>query len=75
MPDSIVGVNFDYTYNGVLSTDVLFKPTVNTPAISDLMTIRQFARYKEQIPLLNSSTPSRSISSERIFPAMVWLVM
>lgn len=54
MPNSAVGVEFDYTYNGVLSTDVLFKPTVNTPAISDLMTIRQFARYKEQIPLLNS---------------------
>lgn len=52
MPDSIVGVEFDYTYNGILSKDVLFKPTVSTPAIGDLMTIRQFARYKEQLPLL-----------------------
>lgn len=52
MPDSIVGVNFDYTYNGVLSSDVLFKPSVGVPAISDLMTIRQFAKYKERIPLL-----------------------
>lgn len=53
MAESIVGVNFDYTYNGVLGTEVLFKPTVATPAISDFMTIRQFAKYKEQIPLLN----------------------
>jgi len=52
MPDSIVGVDFDYTYNGILSKDVLFKPTVSTPAIGDLMTIRQFARCKEQLPLL-----------------------
>ncbi|NRA91229.1 MAG: hypothetical protein HRU26_00850 [Psychroserpens sp.] len=52
MPDSIVGVEFDYTYNGVLSQDVLFKPSVATPAIGDLMTIRQFARYQERIPLV-----------------------
>lgn len=56
MPDSIVGVNFDYTYNGILSRDVMFKPTVNTPAIGDLMTIRQFARYQERIPLVASLT-------------------
>ena len=54
MPDSIVGVNFDYTYNGVLSRDVLFKPSVGTPAIGDLMTVRQFARYKERIPLVGN---------------------
>lgn len=53
MADSIVSVNFDYTYNGVLSKDVLFKPTIGTPAISNFMTIRQLAKYKEQIPLLN----------------------
>lgn len=50
--DSIVAVDFDYTYNGKLSTDVLFKPTVDTPPISDFMTIRQGFKYKEQIPLL-----------------------
>lgn len=53
MPESIVGVEFDYTYNGQLSTDVLFKPTVNTPAISDLMRITQGFKYKQQIPLVN----------------------
>ena len=53
MAESIVGVDFDYEYQGVLGTEVLFKPTVATPAISDLMTIRQFAKYRERIPLLN----------------------
>jgi hypothetical protein len=54
MPDSIVGVEFDYTYNGVLSQEVMFKPSVGTPAIADFMTIRQFARFKEQIPLVGN---------------------
>ena len=52
MADSEVGVNFDYTYNGKLSTEVLFKPTVGTPAISDFFTIFPQLKYKQQIPLL-----------------------
>lgn len=52
MAESIVGVNFDYTYNGKLSTEVLFKPGVGTPAISDFFRVRPQLKYKEQIPLL-----------------------
>lgn len=52
MAKSVVGVDFDYEYNGILSRDVLFKPTIDTPALSDIMTIRQFARYKERLPTL-----------------------
>jgi hypothetical protein len=52
MAESIVGVDFDYTYNGVLSTDVLFKPSVETPAISEFFTIYPGQKYKRQIPLL-----------------------
>jgi hypothetical protein len=52
MAASEVGVNFDYTYNGKLSTDVLFQPTIGTPAISDLFTIFPKLKYKQQIPLL-----------------------
>ena len=48
----MVGVDFDYVYDGKLGTDVLRKPSILTPAISDFMSIRQNARYKEQIPLL-----------------------
>ena len=48
----MVGVDFDYEYDGKLGVDVLRKPSLMTPAISDFMSIRQNARYKEQIPLL-----------------------
>ncbi len=52
MAISEVGVDFDYTYNGKLSTEVLFKPTVGTPAISDFFTIYPQLKYGTKIPLL-----------------------
>ena len=52
MAESIIGVDFDYTYNGKLSTEVLFKPTINTPAVSDFFTVYPQFKYKQQIPLL-----------------------
>ena len=54
MPDSAVGVNFDYTYDGTLETDVIFCPTVDTPALSDLMIVRTGSKYKIQVPLVTS---------------------
>lgn len=52
MAESEVGVNFDYTYNGKLSTEVLFCPSINTPAISDLFVIYPQLKYKQQISIL-----------------------
>jgi len=52
MAEIEVGVDFNYTYNGKLSTDVLFCPSINTPAISDLFTIFPKLKYKQQIALL-----------------------
>lgn len=52
MAQSEVGVDFDYTYNGRLSTEVLFKPTVGTPAVSDFFTIYPQLKYQTKIPLL-----------------------
>ena len=49
---SEVGVDFNYTYNGKLSTEVLFKPTVGTPAVSDFFTIYPQLKYGTKIPLL-----------------------
>lgn len=49
---SEVGVDFDYTYNGKLSTEVLFCPSIDTPALSDLFRIHPQLKYKEQISLL-----------------------
>lgn len=52
MAQSIVGVDFDYTYNGKLSTELFFTPTVNTPAINTLFNIRPSFKYKEKISLV-----------------------
>jgi len=46
----IVGVDFNYTYNGTLLTEVMFKPSVATPAISDLARIIPGSNFKIQIP-------------------------
>lgn len=52
MPASVIGVDFDYTYDGKLSTEVLFKPSINTPPMNDLFTPYTGLKYKQQIPLL-----------------------
>lgn len=36
---SILETNLNYTWNGVLSTDLFFKPTLSTPAIADVFTV------------------------------------
>lgn len=47
----IVTVNFDYTYNGKESTDLIFCPSVQVPALQQLFTIRTGIKCKEQIAL------------------------
>lgn len=49
---SALETNFNYTYPGILSTDVSFKPTEDTPALSDIFTIDQGIKYKKQYNLL-----------------------
>lgn len=36
---SIIETNLGYTWNGVLTTDLFFKPTLSTPALADIFTI------------------------------------
>lgn len=36
---SILETNFDYTWNGVLTTDIFFKPMLNVPGIADWLTV------------------------------------
>ncbi len=69
MPVSTPGVNFDYTYNGTLETDIVFCPTVGVPAISDLMTIVETSKYKIQVPLVLSlrNIVKKSVSCARAF--------
>jgi hypothetical protein len=49
---SALETNFNYTYPGILSTDVSFKPTEDTPALSDIFTIDQGIKFKKQYNLL-----------------------
>lgn len=44
--------NFNYTYPGILGTEVSFKPTEDTPALSDIFTIDQGISFKKQYNLL-----------------------
>jgi hypothetical protein len=41
-----------YTYPGILSTELIQKPKINTPAITDLFSVRQGIRAGEQLNLV-----------------------
>lgn len=45
-----------YTYPGILSTELFQKPKINTPAITDLFTVRQGIRAGEQLHLVQPLT-------------------
>ena len=47
----IVSTNFNYEYDGKLSTDLIFCPSVKTPKIEQLFTVRTGIKCKEQIAL------------------------
>jgi hypothetical protein len=48
---SVLGENFDYTYNGNLLTEVFFKPSVGTPQLDSIFRILPGSKYKIQAPL------------------------
>lgn len=45
---SILETNLNYTWNGILSTDLFFKPTLGSPALSDIFTIDLGAADKKR---------------------------
>lgn len=49
---SILETNFNYTYPGILTTDIFYKPTLTAPALSDLFTIDQNIKFKKQYNLV-----------------------
>lgn len=49
---SILETNFNYTWSGILTTDLFFKPTLGTPALSDLFTIDQGASHLKRYNLV-----------------------
>lgn len=53
---SILETNLNYTWNGILDTNILFKPTIGTPAISDVFNIDMGAADKKRYhiaPVMN----------------------
>lgn len=51
---SILEVNFNYTWNGILTTDLFFKPTLDSPALSDVMTIDPGTKDKKQYNIVGT---------------------
>lgn len=49
---SALETNFNYTYPGILSTEIFFKPTEDSPALSDLAIIDQGISFKKQYNVL-----------------------
>lgn len=45
---SILETNLGYTWNGVLSQEVFFKPTLSTPAIADIFTVDLGSSFQKQ---------------------------
>lgn len=49
---SILETNFNYTYPGILTTDIYYKPTLSTPALSDMFTIDQGIQFRKKYNLV-----------------------
>lgn len=49
---SILETNFNYTYPGILTTDIYYKTTLDTPAISDMVTIDQGISFRKKYNLV-----------------------
>jgi hypothetical protein len=54
--NSMYTPSFSYTYPGKLNTELLIKPKIQTPALSELFTIRQGVRCGEYINLVQPLT-------------------
>jgi hypothetical protein len=48
----IVGNNFNFTYSGQLTKEIFYKPTQDTPALSDFAIIDNGVKYKKQYNVL-----------------------
>jgi len=49
---SALETNFNYTYPGILTTEVFFKPTEDTPALADLAIIDQGISFRKRYNIL-----------------------
>jgi hypothetical protein len=49
---SILETNFNYTWNGIITTDLFFKPVLGVPALADLLTVDLGASDKKRYNLI-----------------------
>lgn len=49
---SILETNFNYTYPGILTTELFYKPTLQAPALSDIFTIDQGIKDRKRYNLV-----------------------
>lgn len=49
---SILETSFGFTYPGILTTDIFYKPTLEAPALSDMFTIDQNIKFQKQYNLV-----------------------
>lgn len=49
---SILETSFNYTYPGILTTEIFYKPTLQAPAIADMVTIDQGISFKKKYNLV-----------------------
>lgn len=49
---SILETNFNYTYPGLLTTEIFYKPTLQSPALTDIFTIDQGIKFQKQYNLV-----------------------
>jgi ATP-dependent Clp endopeptidase proteolytic subunit ClpP len=49
---SILETSFNYTYPGILTTDIYYKSTLDTPALSDMFTIDQGISFRKKYNLV-----------------------
>lgn len=49
---AILETSFNYTYPGILTTEIFYKPTLSTPALSDIFTIDQGISFRKRYNLV-----------------------
>jgi ATP-dependent Clp endopeptidase proteolytic subunit ClpP len=49
---AVLETSFNYTYPGILTTEIFYKPTLETPALSDLFTIDQGISFRKRYNLV-----------------------
>lgn len=50
---SILETNFNFTYPGILTTDIYYKPSLASPAAADVFTIDQDIKFSKRYNLIN----------------------